>query len=154
MAINSIPGTIAPSAQKKAPDSLSQAQALALQGIRNQDYRFQIITENLTNSDTTASVPGGDPYRRKEVVFAAKNDPRTGMITTQVKGVAGDKTQFEKDYDPGHPAADKDGMVKKPNINRVRETVDMIKTKHTQQTLLKLYTEGTSMRRLQIDLMR
>lgn len=138
----------------KVADSLSQAQSMALQGVKNQDYRFSIITENLVNSNTTATTPGGDPYRRKEVVFAQKADPRTGLPSVQVKGVVGDKTEFEKEYDPGHPAADDKGMVKKPNVNRVKETVDMMTTKNTQKTLLKVYAEGTSMRRLQIDLMR
>lgn len=138
----------------KINDSLSQAQALAIQGVKNQDFRFKVIAENLSNSDSTASTPGGEPYRRKQVVFEQKNDPSVGMATVQVKNVVPDKSEFQLEYDPGHPAADEKGMVKKPNVNRVLETVDMITAKNTQKALLKLYAEGTAMRRLQIELMR
>jgi len=138
----------------KIVDSLSHAQAMALQGVKNQDFRFKIIAENLSNSDSTAPKAGGDPYRRKQVIFEQMNDPNLGVSTVQVKSVVGDKTEFHQEYDPGHPAADDKGMVKKPNVNRVLETMDMMTAKNTQKALLKLYAEGTSMRRLQLDLMR
>ncbi len=152
MAINSI--SSGASGQMKTSNSLIEAQSMALQGIKNQNFRFKIISENLTNSDSTAKTPGGDPYRRKQVVFEQKNDPKVGTQTVQVKSVIHDKSEFLQDYDPSHPAADEKGLVKKPNVNRVIETVDMITAKNTQKALLKAYAEGTSMRRMQIDLMR
>lgn len=152
MPVNFITGSN--TANQKSVDSLSQAQAVAIQAIRNQDFKFKVVAENLANADTTASTPGGDPYRRKQVIFQQKQDPKVGIPTVQIKGVAADTTDFEKEYNPGHPAADENGMVKKPNVNRVMETVDITTTKNAQKAMLKVYSESTSMRRLQIDLMR
>lgn len=138
----------------KTQDSLKIAQEIAMQGVKNQDFRFKVIAENISNSESTASTPGGDPYRRKEVVFQQMNNPNINAKTVQVKNVIPDKSDFVKEYDPSHPAADENGIVKKPNVNRVVESVDLITAKNAQKAMLKIYAEGTSMRRLQIDLMR
>jgi flagellar basal-body rod protein FlgC len=135
-------------------DALSQAQAIALQGIKNQDFRFKIIAENMTNSDSTADKPGGDPYRRKQVIFKQQTDPKLGIPGVQVKDVVLDKSEFKLEHNPGHPAADEKGMVKKPNVNRIVETVDLMTAKNDQKAMLRVYGEATSMRRLQIDLLR
>ena len=37
-----------------------------------------------------------------------------------------DESQFKTVYDPNHPHADKNGYVHMPNVNIVREMVDMI----------------------------
>lgn len=93
-------GTITPSHTKHAPtpsrDNLKEAQAIALQGIKNQNYRFKIITENMTNSDSVSMVPGGDPYRRQQVAFQPKADARAGVTTLQVQGLIPDQTEVQE----------------------------------------------------------
>ncbi|MBP6985745.1 MAG: flagellar basal body rod protein FlgC [Alphaproteobacteria bacterium] len=151
-------GTITPSHTKHTPtpsrDNLKEAQAIALQGIKNQNYRFKIITENMTNSDSVSMVPGGDPYRRQQVAFQPKVDARAGVTTLQVQGLIPDQTEFPKEYNPGHPGADADGFVKKPNVDRVVETVDMINVQNIQKALNNVHRETTTVRRMNIDLMR
>lgn len=142
------------SGKHQANDSLKQAQELAMQGVRNQNFKFQIIAENIANSESTASKPGEDPYQRKQVVFGVKPGNRDTNLV-EVQKVIPDKSEFRKEYDPGHPAADEDGYIKKPNVDRVIETVDMMATKNTQKSLLKIHAESTKMRRMQInDLLR
>lgn len=140
--------------QVSSRDSLKQAQGIAMQGIKNQNYRFKIIAENMTNSDSVSTQPGGDPYQRQQVIFQQKNDPRLGVPTVQVKGLIPDKTDFPKEYNPGHPAADAQGMVKKPNVDRMMETVDMMNVQNIQKALNNVHRETTTVRRMNIDLMR
>jgi flagellar basal-body rod protein FlgC len=135
-------------------DSLQKAQALAMQGVRNQNFKFKIIAENIANSDSTASTAGGDPYQRKQVVFGAGRENNYGIKMVDVQKVVRDKGDFRREFDPGHPAADESGYVKKPNVDRVIETVDLMTTKNTAKALGKIYTESTKMRRAQIELMR
>ena len=41
-------------------------------------------------------------------------------------GVAADASDFKVVFEPGHPDADEDGYVLKPNVNVITEMVDMI----------------------------
>lgn len=140
--------------KQTATDNLKIAQDYAMQGVQNQNFKFKIIAENIANSDSTATTPGGTPYQRKEVIFSTKHNYKTGISEIKPQQVVHAKTPFRREYDPGHPAADQDGYVEKPNVDRVVETVDLMTTKNTQNSMLKLYAEGTKMRRMTIDLMR
>ena len=43
--------------------------AIAATGMHAQAGRMRIISENIANSESTASSKGGDPYRRRIVTF-------------------------------------------------------------------------------------
>ena len=55
-------------------DPLKSIAQIAASGMHAQSSRLQIVAENVANSDTTAKTPGGDPYRRKTISFAAELD--------------------------------------------------------------------------------
>ena len=48
--------------------------AIAASGMRAQAGRMRIISENIANAESTASSPGGDPYRRRIVTFRDEID--------------------------------------------------------------------------------
>src|SRR6185312_5544333 len=100
------------------------AMAVAASALRAQQARMRIIAENIANSDSTASTPAGDPYRKQTPVFTTKTLPG-GMKGVALTGVNVDQTPFRKEYDPGNPAADSDGFVKMPNVEPLAETLDM-----------------------------
>jgi len=83
--------------------------------------RLDVIAENLANAGTTRTAEGG-PYRRKVVLFA----PRGGVGGVRVVGIARDPSPFRLRYDPGHPDADAAGYVRLPNVDVVKEMVDLI----------------------------
>lgn len=100
-----------------------------------QRARLNITAMNLANANTTRTMEGG-PYRAKSVVFAAR--PVTESFRDALTSVDGrlrkvemievveDNTPFREIYDPGHPDADADGIVKVPNVNEAEQMVDMI----------------------------
>jgi flagellar basal-body rod protein FlgC len=100
------------------------AMAVAASALRAQQARMRIIAENIANSDSTASTPQGDPYRKQTPVFTTKTLPG-GMKGVALTGVNVDQSAFRKEYDPGNPAADSDGFVKMPNVEPMIETLDM-----------------------------
>ena len=53
---------------------LIRSLSIAASGLKAQAGRMRIISENLANADSTATKPGGDPYRRKIVTFDRKFD--------------------------------------------------------------------------------
>ena len=100
--------------------------------------RAEVVAANMANAETTHT-PEGGAYRRKEVVFASSgNLPFRMMLAgfhstlngnmpaVRVQRVVDDPTPSLMRYDPGHPDANKEGYVAYPNINPVREMVDLM----------------------------
>src|SRR2546422_800651 len=107
-----------------APPGTSSILSVAASGMRAQQARMRIIAENLANADSTAKTADGDPYRRQAPVF----QPTTvdgGAQGVKMSRVVADPTPFRMEYQPGHPAANKTGYVKLPNVDPLVEALDM-----------------------------
>ncbi len=59
--------------------------AVAASGLHAQLGRMRIITENIANANSTATTPGGDPYRRKIVTFNSELDSALGARRGQAR---------------------------------------------------------------------
>src|SRR4051812_47628897 len=108
----------------EAPTSANAAMAIAASALRAQQARMKVIAENIANADSTATTPGGDPYRRQAPVFQPQR-LATGVTGVAMTGARDDQTAFKSEYDPGNPAADAKGYVKMPNVDSLVESLDM-----------------------------
>ncbi len=99
------------------------AQDIAVTGLKAQRVRLNIIANNIANSQTNASAPGGDPYRRQMPVFAPLK-LEDGSTSVQLVRTDPDPKAFKKEYNPGHPAADPSGYVKLSNVESLVESLD------------------------------
>ncbi|NLX63708.1 MAG: flagellar basal body rod protein FlgC [Clostridiaceae bacterium] len=104
-----------------------------------QRLRMDIIAQNIANVNTTRTEEG-TPYRRKTVVFQEKEAdiPFSQYLSEQsrkrflagggvrVAAIVEDPTPFKEVYDPSHPDADENGIVRMPNVEIVTEMVNMI----------------------------
>jgi flagellar basal-body rod protein FlgC len=104
---------------------LDRALRISAAGMQAQSMRLRVVAENLANRDSTGQSPGADPYRRKTVTFANRVDREAGVATVQVSRVGTAAGAFRQDYEPGHPAADARGYVKRPNVDSMVEMMDM-----------------------------
>ena len=116
--------------------------------------RLKVISENIANADSISPVQGGDPYRRKIVTFQNVLDRKLGADLVRVKGVELDKSEFKKNYNPGHPAADKNGYVSLPNVNPLIEMMDMREAQRSYEANLRIISVSKSMLTRTIDLLR
>jgi flagellar basal-body rod protein FlgC len=82
------------------------------------------IANNLSNVNTTRT-PEGGPYKRQDVVLAAKGNAEAGG-GVKVVSISEDNSPPRLVYDPQHPDADASGYVSMPNINLITEMVNMI----------------------------
>jgi flagellar basal-body rod protein FlgC len=98
---------------------------VAATGLKAQAGRMRVIAENIANADSTATTPGGDPYRRKVVTFKSELDRDLGAQVVEIGRVQRDRSDFRLEYDPGNPAANADGYVKRPNVSSLVEQMDM-----------------------------
>ena len=113
-------------------------------GMTAQQARLDVISENITNMNTTRTESGG-AYRRKITVMQAetgKNGFREAMSRAARKGsvisnrgyeqaggvkiveIAEDQSELPFIYDPTHPDANEEGYVEMPNITLVKEVTD------------------------------
>jgi flagellar basal-body rod protein FlgC len=103
-------------------------------GLYAQRKRLDVIASNLANLETTRTEKGG-PYRRKMVVMSTK--PVEGfdeVLSSRLEGVeiddiVEDDAPFMKVYNPGHPDADEQGYVLKPNVDLIVEITNMLVAK-------------------------
>ena len=126
---------------------------IAASGLLSQGSRLQVISENLANADSTGTTPGAEPYRRKVVTFKSVLDQATGVRTVHTGPVATAGGDFERHYDPAHPAADKDGYVLTPNVNPLVELMDMREAQQSYQANLSVIDAAKSMLSHTLDLL-
>jgi flagellar basal-body rod protein FlgC len=124
-------------------------------GMRTQNERIRVIAQNIANADTGPTRPGENPYRRQIISFRNHMDRTAGEKLVQVDKVSQDnRTEFEKKYLPGHPAADADGYVMMPNINPLVETMDMREASRTYEANIGMFTQTRDMMNRTIDILR
>lgn len=131
---------------------LLDAMAQAAKGMKAQGVRMRVISENLANAETTSQIKGGAPYQRKIVTFKNIMDKVHGMREVEVDKVMADRSDFIMKYDPSHPAADKNGYVKMPNVNPLLEMMDMREAQRSYEANLGVIdmAKGMLMRTLDI----
>jgi flagellar basal-body rod protein FlgC len=133
---------------------LSDTLHIAAAGMKAQDDRLRIVAENLANADSTSSVPGGEPYRRKTITFQNVLDKQLGMEVVKIAKRGVDNSEFNKKYDPNHPAADEQGYVLYPNVSPVVEMVDMQEARRAYEANLNVVQVSKAMLAQTIELLR
>ncbi len=105
-------------------------------GLTAEKLRMDVISNNIANANTTA-------YHRRYVIFTPRETQSGGfekMLKNAAKNrldknigegvravaIAEDDTPGPLVYAPGHPEANAQGYIEKPNVNIVNEMVDMI----------------------------
>jgi flagellar basal-body rod protein FlgC len=106
-------------------------------GLTAQQLRLDVVSENITNINTTRTEEGG-AYRRKMVVFKAVDDSASfsstlnsvsnrghetdgGVVVTEI---VEDDSELKLVYDPDNPDANEEGYVEMPNVTLVQEIAD------------------------------
>lgn len=140
---------------------------VAASGMKAEQFRMDLISENIANAHTTKTADG-NPYRRKVAVstaqekaqfdseFASANfdmdtDMKPKSMLSSFNGggvncdVALDKQEFKLVYDPGHPNADEKGYVKMPNVNIISEMTSMMQATRSYEANSTIIESAKSM---------
>ncbi|MBT9590306.1 MAG: flagellar basal body rod protein FlgC, partial [Thiobacillus sp.] len=103
--------------------SLANIFNVAGSAMNAQSQRLNTVASNLANADSATSA-NGEPYRAKQVVFAATPVGVDGATGVRVAAVVDDQSPMKMVYDPKNPLADDKGYVTMPNVNVVEEMVN------------------------------
>jgi flagellar basal-body rod protein FlgC len=124
-------------------------------GLSVQKYRLDIISSNLANANSVTDV-NSEPYRRKIPVFEEILDKSGDIPVSKVviKEVIEDPSPAKLKYEPNNPLADENGYVKLPNVDPLREMVDMISAMRTYEANLTAFNTHKGMLLKTIDIIR
>ena len=128
---------------------------VAASGLAAQRQQMEATASNIANAETLQT-PEGGPYRRRDVVFrqtgvekfsslvqreltrlgaigerilAARerlSGVRTSAAAVEARQVVDSDDQGQLVYEPGHPLADAQGYVRKPNVNMIKEMLSLM----------------------------
>lgn len=146
--------------------SLFSSFDVSASGLTAQQYRMDVIAENIANANTTRT-QDGTPYVRKMVTFEQKGKGATFRDTlskareeyvgggVKVTNVIEDKeTEMIKAYDPSHPDADENGYVWYPNVNIVTEMTDLIDASRSFEANATAFNASKSMAQRGLDIVQ
>ncbi|MHB0975039.1 MAG: flagellar basal body rod protein FlgC [Thiobacillus sp.] len=113
--------------------SLFNIFSVAGSAMNAQSQRLNTVASNLANADSATSA-SGQPYKARQVVFAATPVGENGATGVNVAAVVEDTSPMKLVYDPKNPLADEKGYVTMPNVNVVEEMVNMISASRSYQS--------------------
>jgi flagellar basal-body rod protein FlgC len=120
-------------------DPLLDAIKLAERGATLQALRVQVAAENIANASVLPNASSQKPYRRKVLIVKHRK-----MLLPSFHISKDLKTPFKLKYDPMHRAANKEGYVQCPNVDKTVEAADVAEAKigyDLNIRLIKLLTE-------------
>ena len=140
------------------------AMKISSSALKAERARLNIAAMNLANANTTRTLEGG-PYKAKSVVFAAKplagvnfrdtlNSTTERLRQVEVTKVVEDQAPFKEVYDPSHPDADVNGIVKLPNVNVVEQMTDIMGAKRAYEANVTALDAAKSMALKALDISR
>lgn len=135
-------------------DPLQASLRTAVSGMDAQSVRLRVITENIANAESTGDAPGVEPYQRKTVSFASEVDRLTGAQTVRVHNIGLDESPFKVELDPGNPAADERGFVKRPNVDVLVEMSDMREANRSYEANLQVARQAGELMSMSVNLLK
>lgn len=127
-----------------------------------QRLRMDVVSSNMANADTTrAKLVDGEwvPYRRKSVVMEPKGNQFSSFLQgamntsnnqgagngVKVTNIVEDETPFQLVYDPTHQDANEDGYVQLPNVDPLREMVDLMSATRSYEANVTVFNASKNM---------
>lgn len=124
--------------------SIFNAFNISASGLTAQRFRMDVTSSNIANIHTTRATINEngefEPYRRKMVIaepngvqfrtflqrakYSEANNFAPGGV--KIRSIVEDEEPFKLVYDPSHPDADEMGYVQLPNVDPLKETVDLM----------------------------
>ncbi len=135
-------------------DNIAATFSIANSALSAQSQRIRIATENLANADSTGKTPGANPYTRKVITFESQLDEATGASVVAANGEELDTSPYRIEKIPGHPAADKNGNVKLPNVNMLVELADIREGTRSYDANVQVMKQARELVNMTLDLLK
>lgn len=122
-------------------------------GLYAQRIRMNTIASNIANFESYRTT--GEPFRKLEPVFEAIETPeglQKGYVPVLVREIRESQEPFRLVFDPTNPRADAEGFVRYPNVELVKEMVDMISAIRSYEANLNAFRTTREMAQRTLEL--
>ncbi len=128
---------------------------VSITGMQAQRVRIDIASSNLANVNSIDDGTG-KPYRRKVPVFETVLEKETGipLYKVRVSKIIEDQSPFRAKYEPSNPDADANGYVYYPNVDPIKEMVDMMSAIRSYEANLTAFNTHKDMLLKTIDILK
>lgn len=117
--------------------SLFRVMDIASTGMNAQGVRLNTTASNIANANSVSS-NYEETYKARHPVFAAELQRATDDLSkgtgVNVLGIVESNKPLQIEYSPGHPMADENGYIYKPNVNIIEEMADMMSASKAYET--------------------
>jgi flagellar basal-body rod protein FlgC len=127
----------------------SQIYAIATQGMNAEKLRVDVVANNIANQHSLKNADGS-LFQVSQVVTTAK--PFSALLEEKVNGggiesieIISQQLPPNKVYQPGHPAADKQGYVSYPGISTVDEMTTLLRASRAYEANIKIINTAHSL---------
>jgi flagellar basal-body rod protein FlgC len=120
---------------------------IAVDGLRVQRTRMNVIANNIANMQTTRT-PEGGPFRRQLAIVRGEQIHRSldpDRFGVKVKDIVDDDSPFRQVYDPSHPDANEEGIVLYPNVNLSIEMINLVAAQRVYEANINVILSDRSM---------
>lgn len=129
---------------------------ISASGLTVNRLRMDVVSSNIANAETTrGSLENGEwvPYRRKIVelgsfqqqLMTAMNGQKSPFAGVTVDRIKGDHTPFQQIFNPDHPDADENGYIQMPNVDPLKEMVDLMSATRSYEANVTAFNASKSM---------
>lgn len=128
--------------------SYDQIYSIASQGMTVEKMRVDVVANNIANQHTLQS-SDGTSFQPMQVVATAK--PFTEYLDNLSEGglesvtLVPENLPPNKVYQPGHPAADKQGYVTYPGVSTVDEMTTLLRASRAYEANIKIINTAHSL---------
>ncbi len=147
---------------------------ISASGLSAERLSMDVIANNIANANTTRT-PQGGAFKRQLVVFAQKPGaadpssdaadpssdafdpnatPKAQVEGVQALGIINDQSPDRLEFDPSNPEADARGYVHYPNVQVVKEMVDMMAASRAYEANVAAIQENRNMNNAAISLLK
>jgi flagellar basal-body rod protein FlgC len=150
--------------------TMFQGLNISASALTTQRLRMDVISSNMANLDTTRGkfIDGEwQPYTRKMVVTQANEASRFSSVLNhamkssssgsvgngvKVSRIIEDQTPYKLVYNPEHPDANDEGYVQMPNVDPLKEMVDLMSATRSYEANVTVFNanKGMLMKALEI----
>ena len=115
-------------------------------GLEVQRARMDVISENVANAGTIYNNKGENvPFRRRLARIAPGQAGDPSKPGVHVISIDEDQAPFPTKYEPGNPAADKNGYIKLSNVETTVEYVNMLDASRAYEANVTMMETAKSM---------
>jgi flagellar basal-body rod protein FlgC len=132
-----------------------------------QRLRMDVVSSNIANANSTRATfedGGWQPYRRKMVTMQQQTNKFDSYLDkamgkgsgqgVQVSRIKDDQTPFKMVFDPQHPDANEDGYVEMPNVDPLKEMVDLMSATRSYEANITAFNANKGMMMKALELGR